>query len=90
MKALLVKTNGKQEKIKPANGTDFTLEEAQGYVGGYIEIVHLPRTIMVVNEEGAINGMVVNPSATLLATCYFGAFTPIYGDVIICNNGMIR
>lgn len=38
--------------MQPANGSDFTLEEMQAIVGGYIELVELDgSTTMVVNEE---------------------------------------
>ena len=36
--------------MQPANGSDFTLEEMQAIVGGYIELVELDgNTTMVVN-----------------------------------------
>lgn len=41
--------------MQPANGSDFTLEEMQAIVGGYIELVELDgSTTMVVNEEGKL------------------------------------
>lgn len=40
-------------QIKPKNGRDFELEEAQRYVDGYIEVVRLTDDqIMIINEEG--------------------------------------
>lgn len=47
---------------------DNTLEALQKAVDGYIECVYLDdRTIMLVNEEGALRGMPQNPIASLLA-----------------------
>ena len=49
--AEIIKTNGTRQSVQPTNGTDFTLEEMQGIVGGDIELVFLNETeIMVVNE----------------------------------------
>lgn len=47
---------------------DPNLEQMQCIVGGYIELVSVlhngKRTTMVVNEEGACNGMPINRAAT--------------------------
>jgi hypothetical protein len=61
---LLVKCSGKPEKIE-FSGKTVTLKEMQDCVKGYIEFIRLPNnTIMVVNEEGKINGLGLNTSAT--------------------------
>ena len=39
--AKLYKTNGEVVEITPANGKKFTLEEAQKYVNGYVDLVGL-------------------------------------------------
>ena len=53
--AQIIRTDGTRREICPANGTDFTLEEMQSIVGGYIEQVELDEeTTMVVNEEGKL------------------------------------
>ncbi len=46
-----------------------TLEEAQGAVGGYVELVELEGggRQLIVNEEGLLLNLPVNPEATLLA-----------------------
>lgn len=36
-----IKTNGEIVEVQPKNGTDYSLEELQGFVGGYIEIITL-------------------------------------------------
>jgi hypothetical protein len=53
--ALLIEPTGRTKEIRPGNGSHWTLEELQGLVGGYIEVV---RTIdggfMVINEHGKV------------------------------------
>lgn len=42
-------------EVTPANGTNFTLEEMQSIVGGYIQIIFLGNgKVMVINEEEQI------------------------------------
>jgi hypothetical protein len=61
---LLVKCSGKPEKIE-FSGKMVTLKEMQDCVKGYIEFVRLHNNmIMVVNEEGKIDGLGLNISAT--------------------------
>lgn len=70
---------------RPDNGTDFSLEELQGIVGGYIQIVQCPDDmIMVVNEEGLLLNLPVNPVASLFARQY------IVGDVLYCRKDQVR
>lgn len=70
---------------RPDNGTDFSLEELQGIVGGYIQIVQCPDDMMmVVNEEGLPLNLPVNPVASLFARQY------IVGDVLYCRKDQVR
>lgn len=41
--ATIIYPDGREEKVSPANGNDFSLEEVQKIVGGYIEVVGLFR-----------------------------------------------
>ena len=88
--AKLIKASGEVETIKPKNGTDFSLEELQGYVGGYIEIVQLHKentgNIMVVNEEGKINNLPINHIASVL----YGLRDTIVGDVVVCKSNQVQ
>ena len=44
-----------------------TLEEAQAFVGGYVECVTFPNgDLLIVNEEGKLMQLPLNPEATLL------------------------
>ena len=64
--AFIYKTNGEIIPILPKNKKAFTLSELQEIVGGYIELVHLnDGRVMVVNEEGKINGLDYNLQGTL-------------------------
>ena len=42
--AILIEATGRVQGVFPANGTDFSLEELQGFVGGYIEIIDVTDT----------------------------------------------
>lgn len=78
-------------EIEPANGTDFSLEELQQYVGGLIEIVEMPTPgqIMVVNEEFLYNGSSINPIATAMMERP-GEPAMICGSVVICDDEQVR
>lgn len=94
--ALLIKSEDyvtSYELVKP-KGKTFSLEELQKFVGGYIEIVHVAdgKLCMVVNEEGKINHLPMNPVATRL----FSVLAPapindfIVGNVLICGSDEIE
>lgn len=93
MEASLIRTDGCGELIVPENEKDFSLEEIQRYVGGYIEIVYLNGDmIMVVNEEGKIMGMDINPVATFIAhdNNSIPAYDYIVGNVVVCKRSMLK
>lgn len=91
---LLVKTDGTKEPVAPKNGTDFSINELQAFVGGYIEIITIKFDgkdyYMVVNEEGKLNGLPYNEAATELyqKTSFWGDC--IVGDALICDTDMIE
>ena len=82
---ILIKTNGQALKITPKSGSKFTLEELQGYVGGYIERIELRGRFMLVNEEGKIFNLKPNTRATMLATQESAVWDIIRGDVVVLN-----
>ena len=98
MKAIYYKAEGKQCEITPENGTDFTLAEAQKFVGGHVELVPLPSgKIMLIHEEGKLIGLPKNE----MATAIFKKEYPIekyqsnndelvVGDVVVCDSDMFR
>ncbi len=66
----LITPEGEVREVRPANGTDYTLEELQGFVGGYIELVPVrnKEVLLVVDEEGRLKkDSKLNPGASVLA-----------------------
>ena len=44
-----------------------SLKEAQDFVGGYVECITFPNgDVLIVNEEGKLKGLPLNPEATTL------------------------
>ena len=100
MAALLLKTDGQQIEVKPANGTDFTLEELYQYCGSPVDIQRLPKTggIMVVNDEAKLTGLPINVEASKLWLKNYpldefpiNNHGTIAGDVLVCKSSkMVR
>ena len=94
MKAKWLKTDLSVVDVEPKNGTDFQYDELREFVGGYIEVVPLKggKQILVVNEEGKIQGLPVNALATnTLALSYQPRLTDIIvGDALLCDSDMVR
>ena len=91
-KAYIISESGDVREIKPENGTDFSLEEAQQVVDGYIEVVYLnDKQIMIVNEEGKFTKK-CNPIATAIARLNRALFTFDYisGDIILSPTEMLQ
>jgi hypothetical protein len=88
MKTLLITPKGEELPIKPSNGSDFTLEELQKFVGGYIEIVWLrDGRCMIVNEEGKLNDLKYNKIATDL---YNKSDDHIVGNVLVSDPKYVK
>jgi Domain of unknown function (DUF3846) len=62
--------NGESKEVQPANGTNFTLKEAQAIVGGLVEVVRLPdeQYVMLINEESKLIDLPRNAEATKIAS----------------------
>ena len=76
--------DGRIQPVVPADGHEFSLKELQGFVKGCIEIVPQPHNLyLVVNDEGAINGMPFNPGISFIAR------QPIFGPALLCNRRFI-
>ena len=64
---MLIYANGEQTAVSPSNGT-FSLNELQTYVEGFIEIVPIDDARMaIVNDEGLLKKMPMNPVASQVA-----------------------
>ena len=89
----LLRQDGSKEEVNPKNGTDFSLDELQGFVHGNIQIVHLGRgEIMVINEEGKLMNLPLNKEATFIAK-FKGAISAkdaIVGNALICHKSMVK
>ena len=62
-------TNTKKEQFKFVEKVEDTptLKEAQDFVGGMVECIAWPNgDLLIVNEEGKLMGLPLNPEATLL------------------------
>lgn len=89
--ARLYKTNGEVIEVSPKNNRDFTLKELQNFVEGGIEIINLTtKKILIVNEEGKINKLPFNESATELWKKYYGRTDYIVGNALLCNSDEVR
>ena len=90
--AIILKANGQQVGIEPANGKDFSLEELKNAIGGgYIEIVRLQldKKLIVCDEDGRSKGLPLN----LQASQRYGNQVnggDFVGDVLICKLSEIE
>ena len=75
---VIMHPDGRITHIAPKNGSEYTLEGLQGFVGGYIELLPMSKSrYAVVNEEGMLLGLDINPGASLLLG------TAIVGPVVV-------
>ena len=82
--ATLLYADGRKETVKPSNGKTFELEELQGFVHGYIEIVNVSEgRLLVVDDEGLFKPLSLNPNASAVAEML------IVGDALLCNSDEI-
>jgi hypothetical protein len=78
--ATLYKTNGETIQVSPKEGSTFTLEELQGYVEGYIQLVPTQSgDYIVVNEEGILYNLPFNSNAS--SEFQMG----LVGNVLLCS-----
>lgn len=73
----------------PENGKQFTLEEMQGIVGGYIQIINLGNgNVMVINEDGKLLNLPKNAHATIIAHQHKAIFPLDYivGTALVCRE----
>jgi hypothetical protein len=80
-------------EVTPKNGKDFKWEELHEFVDGYIEIVPLGDSdlVIVVNEEGKLNGLPINNKATEVWRIHWPTSSDfIVGNALICKRTMIK
>lgn len=79
-----------EQDIHPKDGACFSLEELQTIVGGYIQVVPLPRgRSLVCNEDGISMALPYNPSASLAVTGYVYG-DRVLGDAVIADNSYFK
>lgn len=90
--AIILMTDGSTRKAFPKNGLDFKCEELNEIVDGWIEIVDLGDSYMVVNEEGKIRGFAYNEKATniLHKKCPLMCGDYIAGNALVCRKEQIK
>jgi hypothetical protein len=86
--ALFIPVECDSREVLPANGKDFTLEELQALVGGWIEYLYLPDgRILVINEEGKMMAMKYNCSASIYGVQAGIAHDDfVVGDAVLCSS----
>lgn len=89
--AKIIYTDKEAEDYTPKNGKTFELDEMQGIVGGYIEIINLKDgRMMIVDEEGKLNNKAVNIPATNILRRDHYTTDYIVGTAIVCDADMIE
>lgn len=90
MDSILYTTDGERRIVTPSNGTDFSLEELQQFVGGYIEIIRLSgNRLMIINEEGKVWNLPLNCQATMVYQKE-GKIDVIVGNALVCGTDKIK
>ena len=86
--ATLIPIDGQPREVTPADGgPEFTLDELQALVGGYLEALRLDDAYwLVINEEGKLLDLPVNLRATALVRWRLPADDYIVGPAIVCTT----
>jgi len=94
MKTQIINSDGMVIETVPANGKDFSIQECQKIVGGYVEALASTdgNFFMVLNEEGKLNSLPPNNVATNIAHAAFNLRPGDYivGDVLICSKSQFK
>ena len=67
---------------------DPSLSDAQKFVGGWVECVHLDTGTLIVDEEGKLKDKPVNEVASKMYADKYGDADIILGDAIFIPNGI--
>lgn len=88
--AKIIYTDKEAEDYTPKNGKTFELDELQGIVGGWIEIIRLKDgRIIVIDEEGKSKDKAVNIPATNIMRRDHFTTDYIVGTAIVCDDDMV-
>jgi hypothetical protein len=85
---LLITTEGTARTIPLPTETRM-LKTLQGAVGGLIDVITFPslNLALVINDEGKLIGLPVNPTATAMYCIYRGVVDDVAGDVVVIEAG---
>lgn len=85
--ARLIKADGTESEVLPKNPKEgFSLEELQGFVGGYIEVaIVVGDSMMICNEDGKRLMLPVNIAASAIH-----GRDVVVGDVLIASESEVR
>lgn len=90
MKGLVITT---ENRMRTEEYSSPLYESIGKTVGGWIEIVHpklLPAPYcMVVNEEGLLLGLPMNPLGSVLYETFLHG-NPIVGNLVLCKEGIVE
>ena len=88
-----LKANTTEQEFKMITKTkdEPTLKEAQDFVGGYVEGITFPNgDYLIVNEEGKLMGLPLNPEATALWRMTFTKQNYVIGyDDWVCGPAIL-
>ena len=65
-----------------------SLEQAQKFVGGLVECVHLDTGTLIVDEEGKMKDKPINEVASKMYADKYGNADIVVGDAIYIPNGI--
>lgn len=91
--ARLIYANGRESKVEPENGTNFTREEVMKLLSAeMLQVMYLANSaIMIFDEEGKIRQSEVNLTATTIFQIHFNSDRDfVVGDVLICLSQEFR
>ena len=88
---LKANTTEQEFKIITKTKDEPTLKEAQDFVGGYVEGITFPNgDYLIVNEEGKLMGLPLNPEATALWRMTFTKQNYVIGyDDWVCGPAIL-
>ena len=90
MKKIKVNTDRNEFKIIENSKDEPSLEQAQKFVGGYVEGISFPNgDYLIINEEGRLKKLPLNPEATLLWRMHFD-HNDIVGPAILIKKQALK
>ena len=90
MEKIKVNTDRNEFKVIENSKDEPSLEQAQKLVGGYVEGISFPNgDYLIINEEGRLKNLPLNPEATLLWRMHFD-HNDIVGPAILIKKDALK